>query len=461
MKENKKGKNLTDAICRSLPLLDKRYMKRGDYPGLEFWVQPGGTKSWAYQYSIKGTKYPIRKNLGTYPVVGVVEATNRVKKLSKDIFEGADPRQNEKIEVLKLQLGQALKTYYAEELTTVNQYRPATIKGVKAIFGPWIFRNTYVKDILDRLERVEDLQYKKLSMITPKMVKELHQVVGARSPYVANRLVEYLRLFWNTFVKANNNPFILLKRNKFVEEEYLDFLDQTELQRVMKNAVQVDDRSGRLLESHYFQNGLNLVSCMAIAFCLTTARRNVSEACSIKWDNYKKTGVKRLELKETKTSKKNKTLTFKLGDEAIAVLDLISVDRLNNPESAFYYPIDDIRNAYVFPSKDYGRSLGSGKKGKSAHIINPSKTWDKLLKMSGVERHMKFYATRHTHATQHYAENKDIKAGAKVLGVSEKTFLKYAKLVDNAEVVGTNKIKFFAYEKPTLVEVPKVAKVIE
>jgi hypothetical protein len=97
MKENKKGKNLTDAICRSLPLLDKRYMKRGDYPGLEFWVQPGGTKSWAYQYSIKGTKYPIRKNLGTYPVVGVVEATNRVKKLSKDIFEGADPRQKEKI----------------------------------------------------------------------------------------------------------------------------------------------------------------------------------------------------------------------------------------------------------------------------------------------------------------------------------------------------------------------------
>tara|TARA_B110000211_G_scaffold217438_1_gene261314 strand:+ start:242 stop:1201 length:960 start_codon:yes stop_codon:yes gene_type:complete len=93
MKENKKGKNLTDAICRSLPLLDKRYMKRGDYPGLEFWVQPGGTKSWAYQYSIKGTKYPIRKNLGTYPVVGVVEATNRVKKLSKDIFEGADPKQ--------------------------------------------------------------------------------------------------------------------------------------------------------------------------------------------------------------------------------------------------------------------------------------------------------------------------------------------------------------------------------
>jgi len=455
------AKKLTDAICRSLPRLDKRYYKSGDYPGLEFWVMPSGIRTWKIQYRIKSVKDPLRKKLGNFPVVGVNEAIRRAKKIVTEIYDGVDPRQTEKIEVLKLQLGQAIKTFYAEELTVANQYRPATIKGVKAMFGPWIFRNTYVKDILTRLDRVEDIQYKKLSMITPKMIKELHQVVGARSPYVANRLVEYLRLFWNTFVKADNNPFILLKRNKFVEEEYLDYLTLDELQHVMKNAVQVDDRSGRLLASHYRDNSLNPVSCLAIAFALTTARRNVSEGCSITWDNYKRTGIKRLELKQTKTSKKNKTVTFKLGDEAIEILDLISVDRLNNPDSEFYYPIDDPRNSYVFPSKDYGRNLGNGKKGKSPHIINPSKTWATLLKMSGVERHLKLYATRHTHATQHYAQNKDIKAGAKVLGVSEKTFLKYAKLVDNAEVVGTNKIKFFADEKPTLEVVPKISKVIE
>ena len=268
-----KANKLTDAICRNLPRLDKRYYKPGDYPGLEFWVLPGGTKSWKFQYRAKGFKDPIRKKIGTYPVVGVVEAKARAKKIAKELYDGVDPRQTEKIEVLKLQLGQAIKTYYEEELTTINQYRPATIKGVKAIFGPWIFRNTYEKDILTRLNRVDDLQYKKLSMITPKMVKELHQVVGARSPYVANRLVEYLRLFWNTFVKTDNNPFILLKRNKFVEEEYLDFLDKEELQRVMKNLVQIDDRSGRLLVSHYKENKLNPVSCLAIAFCLTTAEK--------------------------------------------------------------------------------------------------------------------------------------------------------------------------------------------
>ena len=29
-----KAKKLTDAICKSLPRLDKRYCKPGDYPGL-------------------------------------------------------------------------------------------------------------------------------------------------------------------------------------------------------------------------------------------------------------------------------------------------------------------------------------------------------------------------------------------------------------------------------------------
>jgi len=43
------------------------------------------------------------------------------------------------------------------------------------------------------------------------------------------------------------------------------------------------------------------------------------------------TGAKRLELEKTKTSKKNKLKTFKLGDDAVKILNHIAVDRLNNP----------------------------------------------------------------------------------------------------------------------------------
>ena len=45
-----RAKKLTDAICRDLPRLDKRYFKPGDYPGLELWVLPSGKKTWNFQY---------------------------------------------------------------------------------------------------------------------------------------------------------------------------------------------------------------------------------------------------------------------------------------------------------------------------------------------------------------------------------------------------------------------------
>ena len=60
---NKKtrSRKLTDTICRDLRRLDKPYFKPGDYPGLQFWVEPGGTKSWRFQYRVKGKKFQQRK----------------------------------------------------------------------------------------------------------------------------------------------------------------------------------------------------------------------------------------------------------------------------------------------------------------------------------------------------------------------------------------------------------------
>jgi integrase len=188
-----------------------------------------------------------------------------------------------------------------------------------------------------------------------------------------------------------------------------------------------------------------------LAFLLTTGRRP-EEARSLTWGQYIRTGIKRIQLKKTKTSKKNNKTTFKLGDDAIKILDLISTDRLNNPDSAFYFTTDDIRNKYIFPSKDYGRILKNGKC-KTPHIINPNKTWANVLKYSGIEREMKVYATRHTFATNYYSATKDIKATAEALGVTEKIALKYAKLLEDTMVEGINKIIFFDDEKPVLKQV--------
>ena len=446
-----KAKKLTDAICRDLNRLDKRYFKPGDYPGLEFWVLPSGVKTWYYQYRTKNKKYQQRKRLGNYPNIGVVEANKRARELSTKIYNNEDPKEQQKIEILSMQLGDALRSYYQDELTTVNQYAAKTIQGIKATFGPWIFRNTYDKEILNKLAKVEDLQYKKLSTINKKMFRNLYLAASSKAPITANRLQEYLRKFWNDFVNTPDNPFFIKKKYKQTENVYLDFLDKIELPRVMKTLVKKDERTGRLNYNYYKTNLLNPVSCCLLAFLLTTGRR-LDEAASLTWGQYTQGTSPRIRLIKTKTSKKNQKLVFKLGEEAVNILQLIERDRLNNPNSPFYFAINDPRNKYIFPSKDYGRKLGNGKC-KTLHVKDPGKTWDSVLRIGGIERHMKIQSTRHSFATNFWEQTKDLKALADALGTTEAQASKYAKLFGETMVEGINKIKFFEDEKPILKQV--------
>jgi len=219
----------------------------------------------------------------------------------------------------------------------------------------------------------------------------------------------------------------------------------------MKSLVRKDERSGRLNYNYYSENRLNPVSCLLLAFLLTTGRR-LKEASSLTWQRYKQGENPRLELAKTKTSKKNNKLVFKLGDDAVDILKLIERDRLNNPESSFYFPIGDDRNKYIFPSKSYGRKIKGGTS-KVLHIQDPGATWDSALKLGGVERHMKIHSTRHSFATNFYRVTKDLKALAEALGTTEAQASKYAKLDGESVVEGINKIKFFDDEKPVLKQV--------
>ena len=231
----------------------------------------------------------------------------------------------------------------------------------------------------------------------------------------------------------------------------MDFLDQVELQRVMAKLVKKDERSGRLNYNFYTENSLNPVSCLLLALMITTGRR-IDEARTLTWAQYKQGLKPRIELLKTKTSKKNQQLIFSLGDDAKDILNLIMKDRLNNPDSAFYYPTGDERNKYCFPSKTYGMKIGKVKH-NSKHIVDPGKTWSKILRLAGVERHMKLHSTRHTFATNFWINTPDIKALAEALGTTEAIAMKYAKLVGETTVQGINKIKFFADEKPVLKQV--------
>ena len=448
-----KANKITDAQIRSLKPLDKPYRRPGNYPGCELVINPQGTKTWFFQYRVKNVRYPLRKKIGRYPTIGIKEAKARSKKLANNLFDGIDPREQEKIDIGNLLLKDALDKFLSEDLV-VPYYSEATITGFKAIMKVWIYRDTNDADILQRFTNLKDFQYLRVSKINNKMVEDLHRGISKRSPYVANRLVQYLRLFWNSFVKLPDNPFVLETKKLNEETEYLDWLNPEELKRVMFYAFRKDGNNGRLLASHYKKYKLSPVGSCEIALMLSTGRRTRTEVSSLQWENYKAGYKPILSYKKTKTSKKNKVTKFRLGKMAVDILQTIQRDKFNNKDSKFWYPPNDVRNSFIFPSKDFGRKLGKRKKGQTPYVVDVRKTWKELLRLAGVDRPLKLYATRHTFASNYYITTKDQKGGAKALGTTVNTFNKYSKVLEDQVVDGIDQIDFDVAEtRPKLKQV--------
>jgi integrase len=442
-KEKIKPTYLTDAVVRGLSKRDIDYFISDTTPGLRIRVWPSGEKVWYFAYRPKG-KYPQKIKLDNFRILSVRGARNRVKKTQSDLFNNIDPIESKKQWDDQPTLGEAVKGWYASSLTVKGGYRKNTIKAIKASFGPWIFRKTNDLNIRKHFSQIEDIRAKKLKDITLEIMENFHKTISSKSPYVANRVIQYLKIFFYHAIEkgiCNNNPCKIKNKKLNQEIAYDDFLDEVELERVMENAIQKDERTGRLLKSHYKKNKLNPVPCCLLAFQFATARRPHDEASSLKWEQVigLNSGQCRVKLKQTKTSKHDTPLIFPIADEAHNILKLIATDRLNNPESAFYYPISDVRTKYVFPSKRYGVKTKVGIC-KVPYQRDVRKTFSKLLKMSGVERHMRNYATRHTLATNLLSETGNLKLVAETLGVSLKTAARYAKVQGKNVVEGVNKV---------------------
>ena len=138
-----------------------------------------------------------------------------------------------------------------------------------------------------------------------------------------------------------------------------------------------------------------------------------------------------------------------MGDDELDIIQTIRKDRLNNPKSKFYYPPEDPRFDYVFPSASYGRNLGNGRKGKSFYLVDVDKTWKKALLLAGIKRKLKHYATRHTHATQLLRATGNLKLVADTLGITIKQASKYSKTQHEDVIEGKNKA-FKVEEKAAL-----------
>tara|TARA_R100000656_G_scaffold20020_1_gene18094 strand:+ start:187 stop:1554 length:1368 start_codon:yes stop_codon:yes gene_type:complete len=434
---------LTPGLCRDLKSKDKQYFVYDlNCPGLWLRIYPSGFKTWYYHYRPKGRPTTSIK-LGRLEMLNPSQARIRAKEIQADIVRGNDPLERRKKWEVQLTFGEELKLWFKNSLT-VPRFAKSTIKTIKGSLGVWIFHNTHDPEVRKKLNVLEDLKHKKLSLITKKHIKKLHGVISEKSPYMANRVVAYLKMFFNHVLdKDQDNPCKIPSEGFLNEEkEYLDFLNETELEAVINKAFKKDERNGRLLASHYKQRNLSPVSCCLIAFALGTGRRTRSEASNVQKNYLHMTGKKpRLVLPKTKTSRKQKDpkLSFGLGSFAVDVINTIKKENLF-ADSAFYFPSDE-RSKYLFPSKDFGRITGpNAKPGKTPYVVDVRRTWDKLLKMVGITRHLKVYATRHSVASAVLDKTGNLKIVAETLGTSVKTAAKYSKLKDDTVVETLDKI---------------------
>ena len=416
---------------------EKYFISDSLCPGLAIRVQPiwknkkgeeqQGKKVWVWHYRPRG-KESTRMTLGRTEHLSPAEARRKVRSLQGKHVSGKDPVEEKNKWKSEIALGDGLKEYFDTHLTKSKGFRIKTIKEIKNTFNIWIFRKT--KDLnVKRRYPDEELKNKKLSAITPAMIKVYHEAIGSKAPYMANRFVAYLKMFFNYAVGrgwCDENPCSRFE-GLYEEKPYQDALTKTERNRLYNQLVVRDERSGRLLRSHYEQHELNPVSCCLIAFQLFTGRRTRSEASLLKWSMFRRAS-KKIILEQTKTSKKNKIFSFKLGPRALEILQTIQTDRLNNPESKFSFQLNDVRNKYIFPSLYYGRLNKYKKVITTPYVIDVRATWKKILPMAGIDRHLKHYATRHTHLSIALATTQNIKTVSAIGGITEQTALGYAKL---------------------------------
>jgi integrase len=402
-------------------------------PGLNLRVQPTwkdkqgnefqGTKTWIFRHHSRRDKNVKDWKIGRAGDITLEKAKQEVSALKVKLAKGIEPSVERKKKEAEEVLGSLVKKYCQTHLTVSNGFRENTITGIKDCFRVWIFRKTKdlscIKRFIDK-----DISKLKITKVDRDLIREIHKSIGSTGKtYAANRFVAYLKMFFTWAIEnkyfEKENPCKIKKELLFPEKRYDGRLTSDERERVYDNAILIDHRSGRLNLDQYALKSLRPVESLLAAFQLASGRRTKSEAACIRWDmiNFP---LKQITYDQTKTSKKNERYTFPLGPKAIEILQLIEKDRLNNPDSPFYFELGDLRMKYVFPSRVYGS------KSKTPHVQTIKQTWSKLLKMAGVERKLKNYASRHTVGSIVIEETSDPNAVADILGTTVETALGYA-----------------------------------
>ena len=422
-------RKLTENFIESLEGKEKAQIFNDEVPGLKVMVQsildkkgnrrnikPNEvSKGFYYSWRPKGSK-PKRLFLGSTKELSRAAALRRVNEIKSKIFSGHDPVLIKQSLQKELDLGALIKEFYQNRLNKNHGYKPKTIKHVKDSFRVWIFQQTTDKKCRDCF--TYDIQYKKISKVTKEAIKNVHNAIGSKAPYVANRVIQYLKIVFNYAIEKGylkkENPCKIKRKEMFQEKENHTVLTKGQAQQVIDLCFVTDNRNEKPLLNldHYKRHDLNIIACTGIAFALLTGKRQLSEGFALQWKQVNE-ATKTLSYLDSKVGQK----TYKFSNDCLQLLQTIRRSRFLE-----CYNFNDERREYVFPSPK--------KDSQQKYFTGFQNTWKKVLRILNIP-YMPLKQCRHTFGTLLLSSSKNISVVQKALGhTNSRTTMKYARILD-------------------------------
>ena len=357
---------LTDTQCKKAKADDKDVFL-SDSAGLYLRVRPGGASSkvWLWRFKSPVTNSTRWLDMGTYPVISLAEAREKVVFLAAKRRLGIDPIEEKK---------QADEEAKAEaDRLRMEAAAVAARMTVRALFEKWErlelkgrkdkgaeARRSFEKDVFPCIGDVaaEDV---KRSMIA----ECLDRVVERGSPVLARNLLGDLRQMFGFAIKreyVENDPTSHLKRD--------DFGKKTERDRVLS-----DDEVKKLVDI-LPKAGLLEASVAAVWIMLSTCCR-VGEISRAQWaDVDLEAGTWRIPPDNSKNGKEHTVFLSEFAKAYFLTLRKLATDELGKV-SAWAIPASH-KDGHVC-LKSLAKQIGDRQRGEGVPMKNRSKLTDALI----------------------------------------------------------------------------------
>tara|TARA_R110000824_G_scaffold80484_1_gene202420 strand:- start:89 stop:1549 length:1461 start_codon:yes stop_codon:yes gene_type:complete len=406
--------------------------------GFKAKVNPGGSRSYFYQYRPKGIDEiktaaakakepgadavylnPVKVHLGKYVDKkdehrlgsGITPAVAR--KLCKDIIEAIKVGKDPVSIVAARRKSKTLAAIFDEffkvrvKSAAFKEKSRTDIASRKKLYIDHTTNGYKHTQLRSMNKEALSIGYKKLVDLTKDDYVKFHTAVSKAGKIQANRCIEDLRLvekyaFEKEYIKKTVCHFRKKELNTEVKRIELDDpYDRDEMRRIRKAA----------LARSKSNDGKSFTSCMGLLACMYIGGRSKDMIFNMQWDQVSMP-KNVIRYKETKN---DKPINLEFIGTAKAILKImLRLRHKTNPR--------DKRFKFVFPSNRSDSEHG--------HIMDPRKVWKHICSDAKVA-YKPIHFLRHTWATNAYEAFGDIEAVRQMGGwLDIKSVQIYATLVD-------------------------------